>query len=427
MAVVITLVHGTFGRLPWKDASWAGDRSHLRRRFASELGDDVVFVPFRWSGMNWPAARYRAAHRLREHFGRIATHYPHSRHYVVAHSHGGNVVLYALRDAEGEGEAATLPSGAVCLSTPFITAQPRPVTLFRFVATYAVILVTLFAVVANIMGRLLASWIVHLDPGDTILYAAATNEVWLEFALCAVLAWYATGGLIQLARGRRARIVVDRIRTPVRIYRSIGDEATAVLATSSFFSWLGTLAWSVASALTIAVAALFAAMTVGPFMLVCAGLSQLERLLGGNVLRRRAAALAHSRRFWAFVATAGTMSAFAFWGFLFAGTRFGTAEMTYATVIAALVAAVISCSALSGLGYGLTSPFLEVTAEATPVGTWEVHLFTARTWDGDDGHSKSARPKQASLAHSAAYGDEAVLGAIATWIRESERGAYPVP
>jgi alpha-beta hydrolase superfamily lysophospholipase len=71
---------------------------------------------------------------------------------VVAHSHGGNVVLYAVRDAEREDAQEALPRGAVCLSTPFIAAQPRPVTLFRFVATYAVILVTLFAVVANAMA-----------------------------------------------------------------------------------------------------------------------------------------------------------------------------------------------------------------------------------------------------------------------------------
>ena len=86
----------------------------------------------------------------------------------------------------------------------------------------------------------------------------------------------------------------------------------------------------------------------------------------------------------------------------------------------------IACSAISGLGYGLTSPFLEVTAEATPVGTWEVHLFAARTSDAE-ALEKSARPKQVSLAHSAAYGDDAVLGAIAAWIRESERGAHPLP
>jgi hypothetical protein len=117
------------------------------------------------------------------------------------------------------------------------------------------------------------------------------------------------------------------------------------------------------------------------------------------------------------------MAAFAVWGFFLAGTRFGTAEMSYAMFVAALMAAVVSFSALSGLGYGLTAPFLEVTAEATPVGSWVVHLFAARTW-GPDGPviepvpGRSAKP--VALAHSAAYADEGVIGGIAAWIAERE-------
>jgi len=421
MPIVITLVHGTFGRLPANDAEWTRDGSLLRQRLSAALGDDVVFIPFRWSGMNWPAARYRAARRLRDHFSDTARRYPERHHYVVAHSHGGNVCLYALRDAEREG--AQVPRGAVCLSTPFIAAQPRPVTLFRFVATYAVLLVTLFAVMANVMGRVLPVLVTGVDPANTVLYALVLNEIWLEFLLCAVLAWYATNGLVRLARVRRERIAVDAVSVPVRIYRSIADEASAWLATGSFFSWLGTLAWTVASAVTIAVAGVFAALILAPVLLLVAVLLPLERRLGFSVLRSRVDRLAPSRRFWTLVVTAGMMAAFALWGFFFAGTRFGTAEMSYATFVAALVLAVVSFSTLSGLGYGLTAPFLEVTAEATPVGSWEVHLFAARTW-GPEGpvveRLPAGAPKPVSLAHSAAYADEGVLRAIAVWIQERE-------
>lgn len=41
----------------------------------------------------------------------------------------------------------------------------RCVTLFRFVATYAVLLVTLFAITANVMGRLLAPMLLERGPG----------------------------------------------------------------------------------------------------------------------------------------------------------------------------------------------------------------------------------------------------------------------
>ena len=423
VSVVVTLVHGTFGRLPGRDAAWARDGSVLRRRLEEELGADVVFLPFRWSGMNWPSARYRAARRLCDHLRVTAERHPERRHYVVAHSHGGNVALYALRDAARESAPDALPAGVVCLSTPFIAAQPRPVTLFRFVSTYTVVLVTLFAVVAALMGRLLVPLMAGIETANPVLDALMWNEVWAEFALCAVLAWYATNGLVALARRRRELIAVDGIPVPIRIYRSIGDEATAVLVTSSLLTWLGTLAWRGASALTIVVTGVFATLLLGVLVVPVGVLLLVERLVGGGRLRRRLAGAARSRRFWALVVTAGTMLAFAVWGYFLAGTPLGTADGSYATLVAALVLAVVSCSTLSGLGYGLTAPFLEVSAETTPTGSWPVHLFAARTWGDDEaasnGHAGPAA-KPASLSHSAAYGDPGVLGAIAAWIRERE-------
>lgn len=421
MPIVVSLVHGTFGRLPGGDADWTREGSVLRRSLAAALGDDVAFIPFRWSGMNWPSARYRAASRLRDHFGETARRYPERSHYVVAHSHGGNVCLYALRDAGRAGTA--VPRGVVCLSTPFIAAQPRPITLFRFIATYAVLLVTFFAVVANLMGRVLPVLVPDVNPANSVLYALVLNEVWLEFLLCAVLGWYATHGLVRLARERRDKIAIDAVTVPVRIYRSIADEASELLATSSFFSWLGAIAWSIASAITIAVAGVFVVVLLAPVLLLVGALLMIERLVGSSAIRSHVNNVARSRRFWTIVVTAGTMAAFGVWGFFLAGTRFGTAEMSYAMFVAALMAAVISFSALSGLGYGLTAPFLEVTAEATPVGSWEVHLFAARTW-ATDGSAIERSPDRAakppSLAHSAAYGDETVLSSIAQWIREQE-------
>jgi hypothetical protein len=421
--VVLTLVHGTFGRLPGGDAAWARDGSLLRRRLQEELGGDVVFLPFRWSGMNWPSARYRAAHRLRDHFRATARKYPERGLYVVAHSHGGNVALYAVRDAARENVPDELPSGVVCLSTPFIAAQPRPLTLLRFVSTYAVVLVALFAVVAALMGRLLIPMMAAVQTDSSVLAALMWNEVWVEFALCAVLAWRATKGLVRMAHERRRLIAVDGIPVPLRIYRSIGDEATAVLATSAFFTWIGTLAWRAASVLTIAATGVFALAVIGFLAIPLGAILLVERLVGGHRLRRRLTGAARSRRAWAIVVTAGTMLAFAVWGYLLAGTPLGTADTSYATVVAALVLAVVSCGALSGLGYGLTAPFLEVSAETTPTGSWQVHLFAARDWDADepaDGPRVRATTKPVSLSHSAAYHDTSVLGAIAAWIRERE-------
>ena len=421
-SVVVTLVHGTFGRLPGGDAPWVRDGSLLRQSLTEELGPDTTFLPFRWSGMNWPSARYRAADRLREHLRDTAARHPDLGHYVIAHSHGGNVALYALRDAAADERPGDLPAGVVCLSTPFIAAQPRPVTLLRFVAGYTVVLVALFAVVAAVMGRLLVPWMASVQTDSAVANVLMWNEVWLEFVLCAVLSWRATTALVRLAQARRPLIVVDRIPVPIRIYRSLGDEATALLVTSSLLTWVATLAWRIASTLTIAVAGVFAGVVLGLLAIPLGVLLLLERLAGAGRLRRRLRAAAGSRRVWAIVATIGTMFAYAVWGYLFAGTPLGTADRSYATLVATLVGAVVACSALWGLGYGLTAPFLEVSAETTPTGSWQVHLFAARTWDDDAPvDARAARAaKRASLSHSAAYGDTGVLGAIAAWIRQRE-------
>ena len=420
--LVVTLVHGTFGRLPGHDAAWARDGSYLRRRLQEELGGDVVFVPFRWSGMNSPSARYRAAQRLRDHFHLTAERHPACGHYLVAHSHGGNVALYALRDAVAGAPPSALPDGVVCLSTPFIASQPRPLTLFRFVSTYSVVVVALFAVVAALMGRLLVPWMAGIHPDSSVLNALMWNEIWLEFVLCAALAWHATNRLVGLAQDRRKLIAVDAVPVPLRIYRSIGDEATALLATSSFFTWLGTLAWRAASTLTIVVPGIFAALLFALLALPVGVLLLIGRLVAGDRLRRRIEEVTRSRSFWALVVTAGTMLALAVWGFAFAGTPLGAADRSYATAVAALVLAVLACATLSGLGYGLTAPFLEVSAETTPPGSWQVHLFAARTWDGghERGRDRAVPGTTASLSHSAAYVDSSVLAAIAAWIRERE-------
>lgn len=411
-------MHGTFGRLPGTDAAWTRASSVLCRTLRAELGDDAIFTTYRWSGMNWPSARYRAADGLGAHLREIAAAHPERRRYVVAHSHGGNVALYALRDME-RNPASPAVSGVVCLSTPFIAAQPRDVTAFRFVSMYAVLLVTAFAVVANAMGALLGPWITEAGPSDALLQALVLNEIWLEFALCGVVAWQATKALVRLARRRRERVAVGTLRTPIRIYRSVGDEASALLATTGFFSWLVTLAWALASVLTVGVAGLLAALVLVP-VIVTIGVALLaDRWLTGQRLRRTLARLAHSRATGAAIVTLGILAALGTWGYLFAGTPFGTAERWYGLVVAGLVLAVVTFGTLSGLGYGLTAPFLEMTAESTPVGSWDVHLFEARNWNFDPDDPAPAA-KGGFLAHSAAYTDRSVLRAIAGWLRDRE-------
>lgn len=117
---VVTLVHGTFA----KGAAWTQDGSALREQIGERLGEGAVrFEPFEWSGWNSDNARHKAARELRTHLERSFAAHPAAIHYLVAHSHGGNVTLHALRGFADADRVA----GVVCIATPFIHCQPREV------------------------------------------------------------------------------------------------------------------------------------------------------------------------------------------------------------------------------------------------------------------------------------------------------------
>jgi pimeloyl-ACP methyl ester carboxylesterase len=116
--VVVTLVHGTFA----KGAPWTKDGSILRQQIAAELGSlehDVIFDVFEWSGRNTHKARVKAGYRLADHIRELRKRYPIAKHFIVAHSHGGNVALLAHKHLEPHLHA----TGVATLGTPFIYAE----------------------------------------------------------------------------------------------------------------------------------------------------------------------------------------------------------------------------------------------------------------------------------------------------------------
>lgn len=121
--VAITLVHGTFAR----HAEWAGDSSLLRRTLSQLLGDKVVFRRFEWTGGNTHRDRLRAADLLAEHLLQHTVSDDHRKHFVIAHSHAGNIVLYALRNPE----VARTIAGFVTLGTPFLNCTCRRLTMIE--------------------------------------------------------------------------------------------------------------------------------------------------------------------------------------------------------------------------------------------------------------------------------------------------------
>ena len=151
MTCVLTLVHGT-----WPDPhGWISARSFLRRGLASRLGD-VTFREFTWSGANRHVARREGGVNLARFIREGREEHPDARHFVIAHSHGGNVALYAMRDPA----AHTALDGIVTISTPFISAQRRDLRPHADVLAWAILGITALAALVAIdamNGRYLVS------------------------------------------------------------------------------------------------------------------------------------------------------------------------------------------------------------------------------------------------------------------------------
>lgn len=114
---VIHTVHGTFA----SRAEWIESRSALCRTLRRELGWRARIEPFRWSGANSIVQRSRAADDLRRHLEEKLREHPQAHHVVVAHSHGGNVAFWAV----SEERLARRLLGVATLATPFLSAQAR--------------------------------------------------------------------------------------------------------------------------------------------------------------------------------------------------------------------------------------------------------------------------------------------------------------
>jgi hypothetical protein len=115
--IIITLVHGTWGR----NSAFIRPKSLLRDSLRRALDDSIGFLRFGWSGANTHRARISAGRQLAAFLKQAFAKYPDFDHFVISHSHGGNVLLYALRDPVVQAKLR----GGVCVATPFLKCLDR--------------------------------------------------------------------------------------------------------------------------------------------------------------------------------------------------------------------------------------------------------------------------------------------------------------
>jgi hypothetical protein len=147
------------------------------------LPGTTLFSRFCWTGSNSHTARLRAGEDLKKHLRGLTDKFRNARHFVVGHSHGGNVMLYAMKDEA----LANRVTGLVTLATPFISVRERklhPLVLF------SVWTVLLFWV----LEASLRFWGPTPDPAITDAQVQGSMSMLLSIAVLFLLWLFGTGG-----------------------------------------------------------------------------------------------------------------------------------------------------------------------------------------------------------------------------------------
>lgn len=217
--VLVTLVHGTFAR----GTAWTQAGSSLRERIADALKvsvDDVLFDVFEWSGRNTHKARIKAGHELATHIEAVRKSLPKTiRHFIIAHSHGGNVALFAHKHLPAEFHAL----GIATLGTPFVYARLEEAIrdksleqLLEDAPRHSDNITGVFSWAAGIFGALMADGFLEGTRFDEFYWAIGSGIAigMLGSILFGVLypyvarAWHMVGGR------RAAVILAEKVRFP---------------------------------------------------------------------------------------------------------------------------------------------------------------------------------------------------------------------
>ena len=158
-------VHGTWAHSVWRSVCWRlipksrrpSDVSWPALRQQLESFGGTVHKSFIWSGQNNHRARKEAGVRLRTYLKDIVA--PDVHLYVLAHSHGGNVALYAIDDPELQEKV----KGIVFMATPFLHFRPQRLDLVVFRALWYVFMGVVF------LGALVSSILLTPNELPTIL------------------------------------------------------------------------------------------------------------------------------------------------------------------------------------------------------------------------------------------------------------------
>jgi hypothetical protein len=117
--IIVTLIHGTFDN----KARWTEPGSKISETLLQVMGGNLHVTKFQWSGKNSQSDRDVAANQLVDHIAANSIFFPSSPQFLVGHSHGGNLIRWAL--GRTSPAVSDKVRAAVTISTPFIEVVER--------------------------------------------------------------------------------------------------------------------------------------------------------------------------------------------------------------------------------------------------------------------------------------------------------------
>ncbi|MGO9530950.1 MAG: serine aminopeptidase domain-containing protein [Syntrophobacteraceae bacterium] len=418
-AHVIT-VHGTFAHA----AKWAQPNSTLAHsiiQWFAERNIDATIVPFTWSGKNLIEARRSAGDDLLDLLDRVRIDYPQSTIFIIAHSHGGSVVAYALKKRP---EAIKEIAGFVALATPWIG-----ITTSSFAVQLRSLLIKFITYVLFFVGAELLLPLLIVSP---IYEAIVGHHKWgwvveLEisvFAIAVASILFAISQRMLSCRFQRSASLfhekllafADRVSTlhtllpPSVFLKSVGDEAVL------------TLTWASAMAVLMQWASAVLFLFLQSLRLNCLRTPVWVRVSGGSVLM----AVWSVGTFWLILmrdeltfrsfpvyALSQLMNTSFDWVALSLNLTVVFAAFAWVILVLILIPLIflLAIGFLSGTGFGSpslrTALFFKLSVEPVPAGEHRLVLLEEST---DQAHLDTIR--WSGLSHSSLHKDPAAIHAI---------------
>jgi hypothetical protein len=380
-ARILFLVHGTFA----KRAHWVRSGSPFCESLLRHLEPDTSIQCFIWSGRNSIGARQEATHRLGELLRESVTRFRGVRHFVIGHSHGGNVALNAVASPD------LADVGVVCLSAPILYAMPR--TALTESNAFLWLIISFFNIVALVALVVLASH--RLKWGDLVYWSMAV--------LVSFLGWKALA-----AYRDNAKLVAQTINVPYHVHdrvlflRFVGDEASLALGAFQALQY-------VMNSLIRAIVAVFSVgfrfwkWAIADSNWNWVGISSV--LLGMSMI---VDSFSNFNMLWL------DFPMLLVWGLLLLAPLLLTPTLALFALVTGFVSILVGIAPF-GFRLAIATMWIELCVEALPCGRWNALVL-----------EPSAQSSAAGLRHSFCYQEEPAIRAIVEHVKgnpKREEGA----